>query len=61
MAKKKAEIAPEIISEKKSVKSAKKSDVIEVHLTDALLPQLAQSLPAVRKSTDLKVQDPLTL
>jgi RNA polymerase sigma-32 factor len=61
MAKKKAEIAPEIISEKRIVKSAKKSDVIEVHLTDALLPKLAQSLPVVRKSTDLKVQDPLTL
>lgn len=61
MPKKKAQIAPEIISDKKTVKSTKKSDVIEVLLTDSILPELTHSLPAIRKSTDLKVQDPLTL
>jgi len=60
MAKKKTEPTPEIISDKKNVKSVRKSDVIEVHLTNALLPHIAPTPPALRKSTDLKVQDPLT-
>lgn len=80
MPKKKAEITPEIISEKKAPKPAKKSDIIDVDTgvgvihpeldEDSIIDQLALSeaalpkitnLPAIRKSTDLKVQDPLTL
>ncbi len=60
MAKKKTEPSPEIISEKKNSKAVKKSDVIEIHL-DSIIPKIAASLPAIRKSSELKVQDPLTL
>ena len=62
MAKKKTEQTPEIISDKKVINSAKKSDVIEI-FSDAedLIPKIAQHLPAIRKSSSLKVQDPLTL
>ncbi len=60
MAKKKTEPSPEIISEKKNPKAVKKSDVIEIHL-DSIIPKIADSLPAIRKSSELKVQDPLTL
>ncbi|MBA2404166.1 MAG: hypothetical protein H0V66_05295, partial [Bdellovibrionales bacterium] len=60
MPKKKADQNPQIISEKKVTKPVKRSDIIEVH-SDDLIPQIMQSLPVVRKSTDLKVQDPLTL
>ena len=60
MAKKKTEPSPEIISEKKTSKAVKKSDVIEIHL-DSIIPKIAASLPAIRKSSELKVQDPLTL
>ena len=60
MAKKKTEPSPEIISEKKTSKVVKKSDVIEIHL-DSIIPQISASLPAIRKSSELKVQDPLTL
>jgi RNA polymerase sigma-32 factor len=80
MAKKKAGITPEIISEKKAPKPSKKSDIIDVDTgvgvmhpemdEDSIIDELALSqvalpkintLPAIRKSTDLKVQDPLTL
>ena len=62
MAKKKTEQTPEIISDKKVINSAKKSDVIEI-FSDAedLIPKISQHLPAIRKSSSLKVQDPLTL
>jgi RNA polymerase sigma-32 factor len=60
MAKKNTEPSPEIISEKKTSKAVKKSDVIEIHL-DSIIPKIAASLPAIRKSSELKVQDPLTL
>ena len=79
MAKKKAGITPEIMSEKKLPKSIRKSDIIDVEmnvihpeldedslidqlaLSTAALPKISTNLPAMRKSTDLKVQDPLTL
>lgn len=60
MSKKKKDQAPEIISDKKVIPAARKSDVIEIH-SDSIIPKLAASLPVVRKSTELKVQDPLTL
>jgi RNA polymerase sigma-32 factor len=62
MAKKKTEQTPEIISDKKVINSAKKSDVIEI-FSDAedLIPKISHHLPAIRKSSSLKVQDPLTL
>lgn len=72
MPKKKAEITPEIISHK-IVKPLKKPDVIEVAsededvlidqlaVSEVMLPKISESLPVVRKSTDLKVQDPLTI
>jgi RNA polymerase sigma-32 factor len=60
MPKKKTEQSPEIISNKKSAPTAKKSDVIEI-LSDSIIPKIADSLPAIRKSSELKVQDPLTL
>ncbi len=62
MAKKKTEQTPEIISDKKIINSAKKSDVIEIFSDDEeLIPKIAQHLPVIRKSSSLKVQDPLTL
>jgi RNA polymerase sigma-32 factor len=62
MAKKKTEQTPEIISDKKVINSAKKSDVIEIFSdADDLIPKISQHLPAIRKSSSLKVQDPLTL
>ena len=79
MPKKKAEITPEIISEKKRPSTTRKSDIIDVEtnvihpeldedtlidqlaLSQAALPKISTHLPAIRKSTDLKVQDPLTL
>ena len=60
MPKKKTEFPPEIISNKKITKSVKKSEDIEIH-SDAMIPEISQSLPVVRKSSELKVQDPLTL
>lgn len=62
MPKKKAELPPEIISDKKVAKSVKRPDIIEVHSDlEELIPKIAASLPAVRKTSALKVQDPLTL
>ncbi len=73
MAKKvsKKDITPEIISGPARAKGKeKKSDVIDVHMDDEEVPLidkseisvsvLSKNLPAIRKSTDLKVQDPLT-
>jgi RNA polymerase sigma-32 factor len=62
MAKKKTEQSPEIISDKKIINSAKKSDVIEIFSdVEELIPKISQHLPVIRKSSSLKVQDPLTL
>jgi len=78
MPKKKAELTPEIITNKKIPKRVPKSDVIEVHspretlvdedelidqmaLNETMLPKISQSLPAIRKSTELRVQDPMTI
>lgn len=72
MPKKKTQLEAEIISEKKPVTKAMRSDVISVsteedELLDGLEDQvfsehaISQTLPAIRQSTDLKVQDPLTL
>ena len=62
MAKKKTEQTPEIISGKKVINSAKKSDVIEIFSKEEeLIPKISQHLPVIRKSSSLKVRDPLTL
>lgn len=68
----KTEITPEILGPlKKSEKSKKKEDVIEVNSdeeflvpeepNESLLPKMVESLPVIKKSTDLKVQDPLAV
>lgn len=70
--KNKSEVTPEFIekNEQRRVSSKNKDDIIEVNLDDeelsprgnaeGLVP-LIESLPVVKKSTDLKVQDPLTV
>ena len=70
----KTEVTPEIVDDGRKVKTAKKKeDVIEVNLdgdedfmvpegpNEALVPKMMESLPVLKQSTDLKVQDPLTL
>lgn len=70
----KQDITPEVLSsDKKQLPAQKKDHVIEVkmdhededlHLIDqseVMVPKLSTSLPVVKKSTDLKVHDPLTL
>ena len=68
----KREVTPEILGPlKKSEKAKKKEDVIEVHSdeeflvpeepNESLLPKMVESLPVIKKSTDLKVQDPLAV
>ncbi len=68
------DVTPEIIgvAPKSGVKK-KKDDVIEVPLegeeeffvsegpSESLLPKMAESLPVIKRSTDLRVQDPLTV
>lgn len=61
-----------MVEEKQKVR-AKKSDIIEIkaddeddivvpeNFSEALVPKVTESLPVLKKSTDLKVQDPLTL
>lgn len=75
MPKKKTQITPEVVTEKKVTGRNLKTDpdVIEVAPEDEdalidsmvplseIVPQISDSLPVLRKSTDLKVQDPLTL
>ena len=73
MPKKKTELTPEVISDKKISPRQQKADIIEVgpeeedEMIDSMVPesgivpQLTDSLPVLRKSTDLKIQDPLTL
>lgn len=69
-------ITPEIVGRvPKKQPETKKSDVIEVDVDqdsdedflvpespgESLLPKMVESLPVVKQSTDLKVQDPLTV
>lgn len=75
MAKKitKADVTPEIVSSPKKSATKKKDHVIEVNVeadedfldpmgpNEALIPKMAESLPVLKQSTSLKVQDPLTL
>lgn len=76
MAKKtnKSHLTPEVVkSNLRTDVLKKKDDIIEVNLdeeddflgpesvNEALLPKISDSLPILRPSTDLKVQDPLTL
>lgn len=61
MAKKtvKSETKTEVISSAaKAPSSKKKEDVIEI---EGLVPHMAETLPVIKKSTALKVQDPLTV
>ncbi len=51
---------PEVVREEKKIVSSGKSNVIEVE-ADPILPKISQLLPTLKKSTSLKVQDPLTL
>ncbi len=76
MAKKKSKthLTPELVkSSERSEIAKKKDDVIEVildedadfiepeSLNESLLPKMSESLPVIRASSDLKVQDPLTI
>lgn len=76
MAKKssKADVTPELVVDaKKSSPTKKKDNVIEVNIdgddefldpqgpNESLVPKLTESLPVVKQSTALKVQDPLTV
>ncbi len=68
----KTNVTPEVVVDAKKAKTTKvKEDVIAVHSEDedlldlgpmgALVPKIMGSLPVLKKSTDLKIQDPLTL
>lgn len=68
----KTDVTPEIVVDAKKAKTAKKKeDVIAIQHEDeelldigsmeALVPKMMESLPVLKKSTDLKIQDPLTL
>ncbi len=68
----KTNITPEVVVDARKAKTAKiKEDVIAVHTDeedlidlgpmDALVPKILESLPVLKKSSDLKIQDPLTL
>ena len=73
MPKKKTTIRPDISSNKSLASKVKRQDVIEVVTDDedalidslandsGILPVMSETLPVMRKSTDFKVQDPLTL
>ncbi|HXH30221.1 MAG TPA: RNA polymerase factor sigma-32 [Bacteriovoracaceae bacterium] len=68
----KAETAPQIVVDsKKTQKPQKKEDVIEVKLdeedfldpggpNESLVPLMTQTLPVLKRSSDLSVQDPLS-
>lgn len=64
MAKKKvkSDSDPEVIAHKKDKAKTRpeRDDVIEI-ISESLAPLINDSLPALKKSTDLKVQDPLTV
>ncbi|MCM2349821.1 MAG: RNA polymerase factor sigma-32 [Bacteriovoracaceae bacterium] len=57
------DIPPEIIATTKKSEKRNKEDVIEVDIVadESLLPKMVESLPVLKQSTSLKVQDPLTL
>lgn len=57
------DITPEIIAPTKKSEKRNKEDVIEVDIVadDSLLPKMVESLPVLKQSTSLKVQDPLNL
>lgn len=70
----KADVTPEVIADSKvKVSHKKKDEVIEVNIegdeefldpagpSESLVPRMAESLPVLKKSTDLKVQDPLAI
>lgn len=57
------DITPEIIARTKKSEKRNKEDVIEVDIVadESLLPKMVESLPVLKQSTSLKVQDPLSL
>ncbi len=69
----KNEVTAEVVVEQKKDLKTKKTDVIEVKTdsdedfldpmgpSEALIPKIKSELPVIKKSTDLKVQDPLTV
>lgn len=65
MAKKKRipEITAEIVTPEKEVNTKRKDQVIEVEIPgdDSFATQVSESVPVLKKSTSLKVQDPLTV
>jgi RNA polymerase sigma-32 factor len=73
MPKKKTTLHPEISSNKTVASKVKRQDVIEIVTDDedalidsfandpGILPAMSETLPVIRKSSDFKVQDPLTL
>lgn len=76
MPKKKVDLTPEIVTDKKLPKkesrASARDEIIEVSSDDdelieglanheALVPKVSESLPILRHSTGLKVQDPLTV
>ena len=73
MAKKKEQLKAEIITDRKLAGKEKRSDIIEINAEDEdelidsfanevdMPADLTVSLPVIRKTSELKVQDPLTL
>lgn len=67
MAKKssKNHLIPDIVDLEKKHEKKTKDDVIDISSSsdaiEALVPEMVQSLPVLKQSTDLKVQDPLTI
>lgn len=69
----KTNVTPEIVVDAKKAKTTKKKEdviavqneeedeLLDVGSMEALVPKMMESLPVVKKSTDLKIQDPLTL
>lgn len=57
------EITAEIISNEKEIGTKRKDQVIEVEIAgeDSFETKVSESLPVLKKSTSLKVQDPLTV
>jgi RNA polymerase sigma-32 factor len=73
MPKKKNHLNPEVVKDKKVVAPSERSEIIDITNDDEdelieglansvpVIPSIGDLRPVVRKSTDLKVQDPLTL
>lgn len=70
----KTDVTPEVVADSKvKVSHKKKDEVIEVNIEgdeefldpagpiESLVPRMAESLPVLKKSSDLKVQDPLAI